>query len=45
MQIGMKTHEQFIKEYLSQEIFFYNATDSTKIELERKTYKSPKKQT
>jgi transposase len=36
MQIAQKTHKQFIKEYLSQEIFFYNAIDSTKIELKQK---------
>jgi len=36
MQIAQKTHKQFIKEYLSQEIFFYNAIDSTKIELREK---------
>ena len=42
MQIAQKTHEQFVKEYLSEEIFFYNATDSTKIELREKPVKIQK---
>ena len=42
MKIAEKTHKQFIKEYLSEEIFFYNATDSTKIELREKPIKVQK---
>jgi hypothetical protein len=36
MNIAQKTHEQFIKEYLSEKTFFYNATDATKIPLREK---------
>lgn len=39
MRIAQKTHEQFVKEYLSQTTFFYNATDSTKISLREKAVK------
>jgi transposase len=42
MQIAQKTHEQFIKEYLSNKIFFYNATDATKIPLRQKALKVEK---
>jgi transposase len=42
MQIAQKTHKQFIKEYLSKKLFFYNATDSTKIELREKPVKIQK---
>ena len=37
MKIAEKTHEKFVKEYLSQMTFFYNATDATKIPLRRYT--------
>jgi len=36
MQIAQQTHEKFIKEYLSDTIFLYNAIDATKIELREK---------
>jgi len=39
MKIAQKTHKQFVKEYLSEEIFFYNAIDSTKIPLREKPVK------
>ena len=42
MQIAQKTHEQFVKEYLSSKIFFYNATDATKIPLRQKPVKDEK---
>ncbi len=42
MQIAQKTHEQFVKEYLSDKIFFYNATDATKIPLREKAVKKEK---
>ena len=42
LQIAQKTHEQFVKEYLSQEIFLYNASDSTKIPLREKAEKKEK---
>jgi hypothetical protein len=42
MKIAEKTHEQFVKEYLSDKIFFYNATDSTKIPLRQKPIKVKK---
>jgi len=40
--IAQKAHEQFIKEYLSQMTFFYNATDATKIPLREKIVKKEK---
>jgi len=40
--IAQKTHEQFVKEYLSQMTFFYNATDATKIPLREKAVKKEK---
>lgn len=43
MKIAEKTHEQFIKDYLSDALFFYNASDSTKIELKEKPIKVEKK--
>lgn len=43
MQIAQKTHEQFIKEYLQHTLFFYNASDSTKIPLREKPIKVEKK--
>ena len=33
LKIAEKTHEQFVKEYLSDTLFMYNASDSTKIPL------------
>ena len=42
MQIAQKTHEQFVKEYLSDKTFFYNAIDSTKIPLRQKPVKIKK---
>ena len=39
MQIAQKAHEQFVKEYLSDKTFFYNAIDSTKIPLRQKPVK------
>lgn len=45
LQIAQKTHEQFVKEYLSDSVFMYNATDATKIPLREKPVKieKPKK--
>ena len=42
MQIAQKAHEQFVKEYLSDKTFFYNAIDSTKIPLRQKPVKIKK---
>ena len=42
LKIAEKTHEQFVKEYLSQMTFFYNATDATKIPLREKAVKKDK---
>jgi hypothetical protein len=42
LKIAQKTHEQFVKEYLSEKIFFYNATDATKIPLREKAVKKEK---
>ena len=42
MQIAQKAHEQFVKEYLSDKTFFYNAIDSTKIPLRQKACKDQK---
>lgn len=42
MEIAQKTHEQFVKEYLSDKTFFYNATDATKIPLREKPIKVEK---
>jgi transposase len=42
MQIAQKTHEQFVKEYLIEKTFFYNATDATKIPLREKPVKVEK---
>ena len=41
-KIAEKTHEKFVKEYLSDELFFYNATDATKISLRQKAVKVEK---
>lgn len=42
LQIAQKTHEQFVKEYLSDTVFMYNASDSTKVELREKPVKVEK---
>jgi len=42
MKIAQKTHEKFVKEYLSEKTFFYNATDATKIPLREKAVKVAK---
>lgn len=42
LQIAAKTHKQFVKEYLRDTIFFYNATDATKIPLRVKPVKVEK---
>lgn len=39
LKIAQKTHEQFVKEYLRDTIFFYNASDATKIPLRQKPVK------
>jgi len=42
LKIAEKTHEKFVKEYLSNELFFYNATDATKVPLREKAVKVEK---
>lgn len=42
INIAQKTHEKFVKEYLNQKTFFYNATDATKIPLREKPIKIEK---
>ena len=42
LKIAQKTHEKFIKEYLSDTVFMYNATDATKISLREKPIKTEK---
>jgi len=42
LKIAEKTHEKFVKEYLSDELFFYNATDATKVSLREKPVKVEK---
>lgn len=42
LRIAEKTHNQFIKENLSEEIFFHNSSDSTKIPLRQKPIKQKK---
>jgi len=42
MKIAQKTHEKFVKEYLSEKTFFYNASDATKIPLREKAVKKEK---
>jgi hypothetical protein len=44
LQIAQKTHEQFVKEYLSDTVFFYNASDATKIPLREKPLKAEKEE-
>ena len=45
LNIAQKTHEKFVQEYLSKKIFFYNATDATKIPLREKPVKKAEKET
>ncbi len=42
LKIAEKTHEQFIQTYLKDKLFFYNASDSTKIPLREKPIKVEK---
>lgn len=42
LKIAQKTHQKFIEEYLSDTIFIYNASDSTKIPLREKAVKVEK---
>lgn len=42
LKIAQKTHEKFIQDYLSKEIFLYNSSDSTKIPLREKAVKEKK---
>ena len=42
MKIAQKTHGKFVENYLSDKIFFYNATDATKIPLREKAIKVEK---
>ena len=44
LKIAQKTHEQFVKEYLSDTVFMYNATDATKISLRVKPVKVEKEE-
>ena len=44
LQIAAKTHEQFVKEYLSNTVFMYNAIDATKIPLRVKPVKVEKEE-
>jgi len=41
-KIADKTHQIFIKEYLSDTVFFYNSTDSTAIDVREKPLKKEK---
>jgi len=42
MEIAQKTQKKFVENYLSDKIFFYNATDATKIPLREKAIKVEK---
>ncbi len=42
MKIAQKSHEQFVSEYLKEKLFFYNASDATKIPLREKVIKIEK---
>jgi len=42
LNIATQTHEKFVQTYLSDKIFFYNATDATKIPLRQKAVKKEK---
>jgi len=37
LEVAQKTQEKFVSEYLSEKIFFYNATDATKIPLSQQS--------
>ena len=39
MKVAEKIHEKFVKKYLRDKIFFYNATDTTKVPLREKAIK------
>lgn len=41
-KVAAKTHQAFIKEYLSDTLFFYNSTDSTAIDVREKPLKKEK---
>jgi len=45
LNIATQTHEKFVQAYLSDKIFFYNATDATKIPLRQKAVKKEKVET
>lgn len=42
LDIAAKTHEKFVKTFLSKKTFFYNATDATKVPLREKPIKKEK---
>lgn len=42
LNIAQKTHEKFVKEYLSDTLFMYNASDATKMPLREKAVKVEK---
>jgi len=42
LEVAQKTQEKFVLEYLGEKIFFYNATDATKIPLRQKPVKVEK---
>jgi len=44
LNIAQKTHEKFVKDYLSDTIFMYNATDATMIPLREKPVKVEKEE-
>jgi len=44
INLAAKTHDKFIKEYLSDIIFLYNASDATKIPLRQKPLKAQKQE-
>ncbi len=44
LEIAQKAHDRFIQEYLSNTLFFYNASDSTKIPLREKPIKVEKEE-
>lgn len=44
LKIAEKTHEQFVKEYLCDTVFMYNASDATKIPLREKPVKIEKEE-
>jgi len=44
LNIAQKTHEKFVKEYLSDDVFMYNATDATMIPVREKPVKIEKEE-